>query len=240
MRSAVLVLLLLNLAFFAWAHWISGPDREAADAGAGSSPPRLRLASEPAPSVKTAPAVITGEAPMSGTKCISLGPFADDATAAKAAALLTQAGHQPRSRSVELVSGRSWWVSAEVPSEKEAQPWLKLLQAKGIKDVRLVPPDATAAGTGTTALIDLGVFDDQAQARQHAADVAAYGLKPQVNERPIVLKAQWIDLDLVPGAAAVDATAIAPAVGVSLLELQACPPVVAGADESPAPRPQTG
>jgi hypothetical protein len=240
MRLAILILLLLNLAFFAWARWIGGPQRAADVAERGPLVPRLRLASEPVTQPPPANPSITGEPPATGTKCVSLGPFADTTTADKANALLTQAGHQPRRRAVELVSGTQWWVSAQAPSDKEAQQWLKLLQARGIKDAVIVPADVAAPGAQPAVLIDLGVFDDQVRATQHAADITALGLKPQVSERPMILKAMWFDIDLAPGDHAVEPAAIAPAMGVSMLELQACPPPAPAATETPAPRPQTG
>jgi hypothetical protein len=240
MRVAVLLLLLLNLAFFAWARWIGGPARDGGAPERGPPVPRLRLASEPVTKPAVAADAVTGEAPATGTKCVSLGPFADAATTEKANALLTQAGHSPRAREVELVSGTRWWVSAQAPSDKEAQQWLKLLSAKGFKDAVIVPADAAMPGTQAVTVIDLGTFDDQAAGAKHAAEITLLGLKPQVSERPTTLKAMWFDVDLAAGDRVVDPAAVAAAVGVSMLELQACPPVAPAAAEEPAPRPQTG
>lgn len=242
MRTAILVLLLLNLAFFAWARWIGGPAREIGGGDTGPPVPRLRLADEPAspPPAASMAATVSGEAPAAGTRCVSLGPFADAATTDKARALLTEAGHRPQPRTVELVSGTQWWVSLQSPSDKEAQQWLKLLQAKGVKDAVIVPAEASAQGIPPASLIDLGVYDEQARAAQRAADITALGLKPQVSERPAMLSAMWFDIELAPGDRTVDPAALAAAVGVSLLELQECPLPAAASPEAPAPQPGTG
>src|SRR5436853_363358 len=92
-RNVFLTLLFVNLAYFAWSHWIDEPPPPPVNESIARLP-RLKLASEdppPPPSGHAAETGLTVSPALSVSPppgCLSVGPFGDVDAAARAAALL--------------------------------------------------------------------------------------------------------------------------------------------------------
>lgn len=181
---AIIVLLLANVAFFAWSRWVAQPD-----APAGTPPadaPRLVLASE-APPAPPLPTLRFGE----GTECISLGPFLDLTEAARASTGLREAGLEPRQRAKEGAVWNGWWVSlGGLDDAATAAQLVERLRAAGIGDAYVMPVE----GAGPT--ISLGLFTERPRALRRVDEIRALGFEPAVEERQRSGTVYWIDVDV--------------------------------------------
>ena len=81
MRAALLLLLLINLAFFAWAQWLA-PEEAPLPVSPKVDAPRLQLAHEAQP-------VASGNG-----RCVTVGPFATNELAARARQTLSDSGYE--------------------------------------------------------------------------------------------------------------------------------------------------
>ncbi len=112
MRALFFALVLANIAFFGWAHWVDAPEIASAPAQE-KAVPMLSLASN-------AP----GRAEAS-QRCRTLGPFTTQASAQSAAAALRLRGIATRDRSVERSVEDGYWVYiADLGSGEFYQPCL--------------------------------------------------------------------------------------------------------------------
>jgi hypothetical protein len=177
-RALFFALLLANIAFFGWAHWIDAPEAAAPAAGPEKSVPTLALASS-APS------------PAAPQRCRTLGPFANVAAAQTAAAALRVRGIAARDRSVERSVDDGYWVYiGDLSGAGDQQRALARLQKGGISDATLLS-DAENAGR-----ISLGIFSEQARAVRRAEQVRNLGFKPVLDLHQRVQRAFWLDMEL--------------------------------------------
>jgi hypothetical protein len=121
-RALLYALLLANVAFFGWAHWIDVPPAVPATAAAASPAtlPVLALADTGGSPGQADPGPGAGAA----TRCRSLGPFAAAATAATAAGALRERGLAPHERRIDIsASGHTqsvYWIDVELqPGEPD-------------------------------------------------------------------------------------------------------------------------
>src|ERR671925_417059 len=136
MRRAFFALLLWNLGYFAWSHWIDTPPPPPVNESIARLP-RLKLASE------QPPAPPRGVSPRA---CLSVGPFGDVDNAARAAAALRGKGFDPRQRAEAGEGSLEYAVSVGgMKSDAEAQQVLQNLRRKGFGDA-LLSVDGTDAG----------------------------------------------------------------------------------------------
>ena len=194
MRALVLLLLLANLLFAAWAWWIapvrpqaSGrPTPVATDAGT------IRLLREaPAP---TDAGATEGEAVVdlndAALACVSAGPYLEPAQAQAAEARLQRLGFAVRLReSHESVRIGEWVRVENLATPEDAANALAQLQAAGISDAYLLGDEAPGN------VISLGVFTDPARARQVAAVARAAGFEPRSVAREREADVFWLDID---------------------------------------------
>jgi len=82
-RNACIALLVLNLVYFAWAHWVDAPQPAQVNE-AFAKLPHLKLVDELPESQRHA------SPPPPQAACLSLGPFPDLDNSARAAAILKQ------------------------------------------------------------------------------------------------------------------------------------------------------
>lgn len=212
MRAVLLVLLLVNLAFFAWAQWLAPRNEAALPVSPKVNAPRLQLASEARPSE-----------PSSGDRCVTVGPFPTNELAARARATLTDSGYDsvPREEKTRDVGG--YWVFLEAPSTTAAEKrLLERLRRGGIAD-------AQAVGDDGNRRISLGVFSEEARAISQSERVARLRLLPQIEAREKDTIAIWLDLQLKSGAAPLEGQKFR--AGESELEFRPCP---APAEDAPA------
>lgn len=200
-RAALLVLLLVNLAYFAWSHWLAPKDPSLPVSAAVSAPP-LQLANE------LLPVAADGS-------CVTVGPFATRDLAARARQTLTDAGYAsvPREEQTRALDG--YWVYLETPSTLAAERRLmERLSRGGIADAQVV-------GEGSARRISLGVFSDESRAIAQSERVAKLQLLPQIQAREKASSAIWLDLTLRSGATSLEGQKFQ--AGDSQLEFRPCP-----------------
>jgi hypothetical protein len=207
-RVAFFVLLLVNLAFFAWAQWLA-PSEAALPVSPKVNAPRLQLATE------STPVAANGS-------CVTVGPFATNELAARARQTLTDSGYSsvPREETTSLLDG--YWVYLESPSTEAAERrLLERLRRGGINE-------AQAVGEAGTRKISLGVFQDETRAFSQSERVAKLGLLPQIVAREKPSASIWLDLRLKTGATPLEGQKFQ--AGDAELEFRPCPDAQAAGD----------
>ena len=178
MRAALLLLLLINLAFFAWAQWLA-PEEAPLPVSPKVDAPRLQLAHEAQP-------VASGNG-----RCVTVGPFATNELAARARQTLSDSGYESLPREVKTPLFEGYWVYLESPpTESGERRLLDRLKKGGIADAQAV------GELGNARRISLGVFSDETRAATQSEKVAKLGLLPQIEAREKPATAIWLDLTL--------------------------------------------
>jgi hypothetical protein len=222
MRIFFALLLLANVAWFAWTHWIDRPVGDAAPVRVEA--PQLVLARE-APATEAA-----ARPPVRATdNCLSLGPFSDLTDAARASTLLRENGLQPRQRAGEGVVWKGYWVSLEqVPDRASAEGIIERLRRFGIGDAYSMPDE------GHQITISLGLFTERQRALHRMDEVKALGFEPLMAERERSGTVYWIDVDVEAPAKLPDA-ALLDDEGGRILRLEVQPCGAAAGDSRPVP-----
>ena len=228
-RTAVIVLIFVNLVFMAWAHWIDVPLEPPVNQAAARLP-RLVLASEAPARVPTAlKAVPAAASPTSeaaaptmtpaARRCMSVGPFNDLAQETHAAALLQERGFAPQQRTEDGDVRDGFWVYVGgIKSPADETRVLRALQDAGISDARAM----AAADDGRR--VSVGLFTDRSRAERRARVVEHLGFSPDIVERRRPGTLYWVDLDLGTSDAAVPTEGLAPAdQGGSRIQVRVCP-----------------
>ena len=208
MRAALLLLLLANLAFFAWSHWLA-PKEAQLPASPKVEAPRLQLARE------TVLVAADGS-------CVTVGPFASNELAARARQTLNDSGYSSLPREVDTLVFEGYWVYLESPpTESGERRLLDRLKKGGIADVQAM------GELGAARRISLGVFSDENRAATQSEKVARLGLLPQIEAREKPGIAIWLDLTLKSDSPPLEGTKF-PA-GDAELEFRPCPAGESGA-----------
>jgi len=175
MRAVLYLLVLANVAFFAWARWIDVPIARARPAATTPHLPLLELVKLPDPATM---------------RCRSLGPFTDPAAAAAVIDALRKRGVEPQQRRVEASIADGYWVHIDLPDKDSQRRAFARLIAAGVHDAAMMTQPADAGR------ISVGVFADQAHAVHRAEQVRALGFKPvlELHQRPG--EQQWLDMYL--------------------------------------------
>ena len=203
MRVAFFVLLLANLAFFAWSQWLA-PREASLPSSPKVNAPRLQLATE-------APAASN----TSGGSCVTVGPFATNELAARARQTLTDSGYAsvPRQEAIAIPDG--FWVYLEGPStETGERRLLDRLHKGGFTD-------AQAVGEPGSRRVSLGIFSDEQRAALQSERVARLGLLPQIEAREKPGSTVWLDLSLKTGSPPLEGQKFQ--AGDTELEFRPCP-----------------
>ena len=164
-RVALLLLLLVNLAFFAWAQWLA-PEEAQLPVSPKVDAPRLQLAHED-------PAGGDGNG-----SCVTVGPFATNELAARARQTLSDSGYPSLPREVETRVFDGYWVYLESPPTESGER--RLLDRLQERRHRRCPGRRRARAR---ARISLGVFSDETRAATQSEKVARLGLLPQIEAR---------------------------------------------------------
>ena len=216
MRAALLLLLLANLAFFAWSQWLA-PKQAALPVSPKVDAPRLQLVAE------NLPAAASGSG-----RCVTVGPFATNELAARARQTLNDSGYTSLPREVTTNVFEGYWVYLESPPTASGERrLLDRLQKGGITDA------AAVGELGTSRRISLGVFTDEGRAASQSERVAKLGLLPQIVAREKPGTAIWLDLTLKSDAPTLEGQKF-PA-GEAELEFKSCPENAAPAAPAAVP-----
>jgi hypothetical protein len=187
-RNLFFALIFVNLAYFAWAHWVDTPRPPPVNENIQKLP-RLKLASEAA----SAPGAIgTPErtAFNDAAGCMSVGPFGDVDNSARAAAVLKAKGFDSRQRAEAGEPNLVYEVFVEpLKADTDASRTLKELQRLGFRDALIAP----AAGDAPLR-VAVGTFSESARAQQRLSAARLKGFKAEVAQakRPSTL--YWIEL----------------------------------------------
>jgi hypothetical protein len=194
-RRLFFALLFANLAYFAWAAWVTPPPSVPPNAALAQLPPLKLLSELPADQRPDPDAPPQNPEPVVTQACMSVGPFTDVTNSAQAAALLKQKGFEPKQRAAEgdTLQGFGVMISG-MKSEAEADKVLVTLEHNGVKDALVMPASADAERR-----VSLGLYTERVRAERRADAVRAMGLKPEVVERKIPGTLYWVDLAPQPG-----------------------------------------
>jgi hypothetical protein len=218
-RALFLVLLLLNLAFFAYMR-LGEPGDGTGGADAGPPIPPLRRAGDG----------------KGGPRCVTLGPFTTQTGAQRAAAALLSSHHGSKLHAADAPGASSYWVVVATKTMQDATRIGMRLRAGGVTDLVIMPPEAN----GTDAVVSLGVFSERERADRRVQDLKRYAVAPSIIEQPHSVTTWWLDVELAAGEPTPDIAALAKTAGESgSVRGAACPapaPPAAGAPPAaPAP-----
>jgi len=217
-RNVFLVILLCNLAYFAWATWVDVPPPAPVSEAAAKLPP-LKLAEE----VPVADRPLAQAPKPEVTACFSVGPFGDADNSSKAMALLKQKGFEPKQRTDQDQTQDGFWVFVIVKDQSDIDRALATLEHGGIRDAIIMPVTPDVDGRR----LSLGLYGDRARAEKRAQIVSQTGLKAQVGERKLPSTQYWLDMAPLPGTNSVPMQDLF-AEGVnSKIAVQPCPASVA-------------
>ena len=193
-RALFLLLLLANLLFAAWAHWVA--------------PSRAPAAGRPTPSATDTSAIrLLREAPVqqdaasdgatasldlsdAAVACVSAGPYVQRPQAEQAEARLGRLGFAVRLRESRETVRTGYWVRVEnLATPEDAANALAQLRAAGIADAYVLPDEAP----GT--VISLGLLTEMARADQLSAIARKAGFEPNTVERTREADVFWLDID---------------------------------------------
>jgi len=215
-RPAFFALLLMNLAYFAWAHWIDAP-RPPPVNEAIAHLPQLKLAEETSPADQSQPHGAQ-KTSLSATACLSVGPFGDAASGVQAAALLKTRGFEPLQRAEPGQPSASYWVYVAGLSQSDADAALVALERNGIADARVIPESGEAGRR-----LSLGIYSERVRAERRAEAVRQSGLKAEIAERKLSGTLYWVDLPAAPGVDAATVQNVLTERTNSRVTVQPCP-----------------
>lgn len=216
MRAVFLFLVLVNLAFFAWANFVSEGDNQSDPRPKARqiAPEKLRIV--PASTVKPAAELVSG-AGGAVRACLELGGFsAADATRATEALAPLALGSRVTQRHVD--DGAKWWVFiAPQATRQDAQKKAAELKAIGVDDYFIVQDEGSLRHS-----LSLGVFKTEAAAASRLEALRAKGVRSAehgVRDTPV--HKVFIQVKAVDDALAAKLREIAQSFAGS--ELRACP-----------------
>jgi hypothetical protein len=222
MRNLVLLLLLANIVFFAWNHWVAEPPSGGAIHFRQSElGPRLELAPEPGTAssgatveredivppaaVETADTELPADeqaapaprqpAPEAAPAavCLSVGPFGSVEAGEDVLARVRGLGAAAELRTAtEEVFLGHWVQIRNIPTRAETNRQMDILQEAGFDDAYPMPEDD---GERT---ISLGLFSDEERAGRLQAQAAELGLNAEVVPQTREATTYWVDVRLEP------------------------------------------
>lgn len=221
-RVTFLLLVLANLAFFAWSRYVA-PE----SSGSDRAPMQRQVAPEKLPVVPDAPAPGTAAASpvaVSGAgiaACVEWGSFTAESTASARKALEPLAlGAKLAERTVEESAG--WWIFISSQANRQAaQKKAAELKALGIDEYFIVQEEGRYRWA-----ISLGVFRGEEAAQNRLAALREKGVRSaQVGQRETTVSKTWLQVrDLLPEE---QARLRSIAAAMSGTELRGCAPAAA-------------
>jgi hypothetical protein len=229
-RRVFFALVFLNLAYLAWAYWVTPPPTVPVNE-AIERLPRLKLVEELPPSQRPDPNA--PKAPDTAQACMSVGPFPDVNNSAQAASLLKERGFDPRQRAAAGEMSDGFWVFVGgMKSEADTDHMLVNLEHNGIKDALVMPATANEGRR-----VSLGLFSERARAERRADTVKALGIKAEVAERKLPGTLYWVDLAPLPGMNTIPLQDLFAQGVSSKIAVQPCPAATVAASPAPAAAP---
>lgn len=197
-RLLALILIIGNVLFFAWAHWIDGA--------------RAELTSVPMTPRKPRPA-----APPPPPPCATLGPFADELKADQAQRALEGGGWGILRRSSSTQANDGYWVHIDnLQSAAEQARVVRAIRRANISDAFAMPDDPQFR-------VSVGIFSDENRAEDRAARVQRLKLDAVVSERTKDVAVFWLDVPGVAPQTLADGRLTTLGVATAGLQIERCP-----------------
>jgi len=191
-RALVLLLLLANLLFAAWVHWVAPSRAPVAGRATPSAtdPGAIRLLRE----AQVPSSVDAGGSALelndAALACVSVGPYLERSLAERAEARLASLGFAVRLRgALDTVRVGDWVRIEDLATPEDAANALAQLKAAGIADAYVLSEETP----GT--VISLGVFAEPERAEQARAIAMMAGFEPRTVERTREAEVFWLDID---------------------------------------------
>ena len=201
MRTLILFLILVNLAFYYWASQYQSDDVifDQPKTLRGYKPIKLlserqqetenqktpeSLADEQVSLASQIPPAHTSE------KCFSLGPFTEEQKSNEVYDILFSSGVQAKQRTVNERRPKSYWVYLTAhDSQQDAEKTVEFLKKNKINEfyIWLTPPHKYA--------VSLGLFKKLRTARGKMAEVRKLGLEPNMEVRFDEYTEYWVDFN---------------------------------------------
>ena len=170
MRALLYTLILANLLFFAWSHWVDAP-----------RPGPHRSAPLPTQAIAALNDPVT-------MRCASLGPLSSAVDSAALRRALQERNLPGRERQQVSQEIQGYWVYIDKLSDAAARDKaLRRLDRFGVRD---------AAALGATGQVSVGLFGEKTGADKRAAAVRAAGFEPTIEVRQHNVTQYWLDVDL--------------------------------------------
>ena len=170
MRALLYTLILANLLFFAWSHWVDAPR---------PGPHR----SAPLPTL----AIAAPNDPVT-MRCASLGPLAAAVDSAALRRALQERNLPGRERQQASQQIEGYWVYIDKLADATTRAKaLAQLNRFGVRD---------AAALAETGQVSVGLFSEKTGADKRAAAVRAAGFEPAIEARQHNVTQYWLDVDL--------------------------------------------
>lgn len=201
MRTIILFLIFLNLAFFYWASEFGSQEVQLEPPKAVSGYKPIKLLSE----LEKETLITSNESPQASLptklesqvkeepkiqKCFSLGPFeaADQSDAIYNS--LFEAGIQAKQRTVNQRQPKSYWVYLPpYKSQAEAKEMVAFLKENKINEFYIWLEEPL------TNAVSLGLFKKLSTAREKMADIKELGLAPEMEVRFDEFSEFWVDFN---------------------------------------------
>jgi cell division septation protein DedD len=231
-RAVFFLLVFANLAFLGWAEWVDAPQPAPANE-AYAKLPRLKLVNE-SPATDARPSSgngssegaarktaleVTSQTSATTPRCVSVGPFDDQAGATRGASQLREKGFAPRQRAEKGEISKGFWVYiGGLKTDADVADVLRTLEQSHIEDAHVMP------GGGDVQRVSVGLFSERERADRRAESVQKLGLHPEVTERKLPATVFWMDVELAAGAAGLTVQEVALAGGgASRVGVLPCP-----------------
>jgi hypothetical protein len=167
--------------------------------------------------------------PAATSRCASVGPFSDLASATRGAAQLRDKGFTPTQRSEAGEVPKGFWVYiGGLTSDVEVARVLRVLEQASIQDAHLMPE------SGEARRVSVGLFSDRQRADRRAQAVQKLGLQPEVTERKLRGSVFWQDVTLPAGTASLPTQDLSSEGPGSHIEAVPCPGGPGQPDTMPA------
>jgi hypothetical protein len=191
-RTLFLLLLLANLLFAAWVHWVAPAPTASSHATPGATDPASIQLLREAPTADAQPAADPDRPALdvASLACVSVGPYLSRPDAEQAADRLGRLGFTVRlsDASEEVRVGQ--WVRVEgLATVEDAENARSALQAAGLSDAYVVDEE------GVGPVVSLGVHADQARAEATAAVARLAGFEATSVDRLRTETVTWLEVD---------------------------------------------
>lgn len=192
MRTLFLLLLLANLLFAAWVHWVApAPSASGHATPTASDRGTIRLLRE-VPEPDAQPAAGEGQLALddASVACVSVGPYLSRPDAEQAAARLDRLGFTVRLRDASEDVRVGHWVRLEgLATMEDAENARAALRAAGLADAYVINEEDAGP------VVSLGVHADPARAEATVAVARVAGFEARTVDRLRTETVTWLEVD---------------------------------------------